>query len=88
MRRAEPLLQNQLSLPWLSYGGPQTMGALSLVAAQERILFGSDWPFANERVVAEEVADFTARDFLTPQQREAISFKNALALFPQRAAQF
>jgi predicted TIM-barrel fold metal-dependent hydrolase len=68
--------------------GPQTMGALSQIAAKDRILFGSDWPFANERVVAEEVRDFSAPDFLTFAQREAISFRNALALFPQRAAQF
>jgi 6-methylsalicylate decarboxylase len=68
--------------------GPQTMAVLSQIAAKERILFGSDWPFANDRVVAEEVADFTAHDFLLPGQREMISYKNALALFPQHAAQF
>jgi predicted TIM-barrel fold metal-dependent hydrolase len=68
--------------------GPQTMAALSQIAAKERILFGSDWPFCNERVVTEEVNDFNARDFLSPPQRELIAWKNALALFPQRAAQF
>ncbi len=29
--------------------GPQTMGSLAAVAAPERILFGSDWPYANAR---------------------------------------
>ena len=42
------------------------MGTLSRIAAKERILFGSDWPFCNERVVAEEVNDFTAPGFLAP----------------------
>jgi predicted TIM-barrel fold metal-dependent hydrolase len=68
--------------------GPQTYAVLSQIAARERILFGSDWPFANERVVDEEVADFTNRDFLAPHIRDLICYENALQLFPQRAAQF
>jgi predicted TIM-barrel fold metal-dependent hydrolase len=68
--------------------GPQPMGALSRIAAPERIVFGSDWPFCNARVVAEEVADFTAPDFLTQTQITAIGRENALKLFPDRAAQF
>jgi predicted TIM-barrel fold metal-dependent hydrolase len=68
--------------------GPQTFAVLSQIAARDRILFGSDWPFANERVVDEEVADFTNHDFLAPHIRDLISHENALALFPQRAAQF
>lgn len=68
--------------------GQQPMGALSHIAAKERIVFGSDWPFCNDRVVAEEVADFTARDFLAPETMAMIARKNALELFPQRAKQF
>jgi 6-methylsalicylate decarboxylase len=68
--------------------GPQPYGTLSQIAAPERILFGSDWPFCNDRVVAAEVADFSAPDFLAPQTRTMISYQNALKLFPQRAAQF
>jgi predicted TIM-barrel fold metal-dependent hydrolase len=64
------------------------MGALSNIAAPERILFGCDWPFCNERVVKEEVADFTAPDFLPPETLALIARDNALKLFPQRAAQF
>ena len=64
------------------------MGALSRIAARERIVFGSDWPFCNARVVAEEVADFTASDFLGPGTIAMIARQNALALFPQRAGQF
>jgi predicted TIM-barrel fold metal-dependent hydrolase len=68
--------------------GPQPFGALSRIAAPERIVFGSDWPFCNDRVVAEEVADFTAPDFLTPEIVAGIGRNNALTLFPGRATQF
>jgi len=68
--------------------GPQPMGALSHISAKERIVFGSDWPFCNDRVVTEEVADFTATDFLPPQTIAMIARDNALKLFPHRAAQF
>ena len=68
--------------------GAAPMGALSHIAAPERIVFGSDWPFCNDRVVTEEVADFTAPDFLPPETLAMIARENALKLFPQRAAQF
>jgi 6-methylsalicylate decarboxylase len=68
--------------------GAAPMGALSRIAAADRIVFGSDWPFCNDRVVAEEVADFTAPDFLDPRTVAMIARDNALKLFPQRAAQF
>ncbi len=63
--------------------GPQTMGALAAVAAPEQIVFGSDWPFANARVVAEALKDQTAPGFLSAAQRAAIDRGNALALFPR-----
>jgi predicted TIM-barrel fold metal-dependent hydrolase len=65
--------------------GPEPMGALSHIAAKDRILFGSDWPFCNDRVVTEEVADFAARDFLAPDAFDMIARDNALRLFPARA---
>ncbi|HUD84980.1 MAG TPA: amidohydrolase family protein, partial [Xanthobacteraceae bacterium] len=65
--------------------GAQTMGALSQVAAKERILFGCDWPFCDNRVVTEEIARLTARE---PVEVAMIARQNALALFPRRAAQF
>jgi predicted TIM-barrel fold metal-dependent hydrolase len=65
--------------------GPQPFGALSGIAASDRIVFGSDWPFCNDRVVAEEVADFTAPDFLPPETIAGIGRNHALALFPGRA---
>ena len=65
--------------------GPAAMGALKAVAAPERIVFGSDWPFANESVVAEEIKDFVSPDLLTDAERRRIARDNALALFPGRA---
>jgi predicted TIM-barrel fold metal-dependent hydrolase len=65
--------------------GAETFGTLSRVAAADHIVFGSDWPFCNERVLAEEVAAFTAPGFLSGPQMSAISRGNALALFPARA---
>jgi len=65
--------------------GPQTMGTLQTIAAPERIVFGSDWPFANARVVAAALADYGAEGFLSPARRDAIDRTNALALFPQFA---
>jgi predicted TIM-barrel fold metal-dependent hydrolase len=64
--------------------GVEAMGTLSRIAAKERILFGSDWPFCNERVVAEEVKDFNAPGFLAPDVTKMIARENALKLFPQR----
>ncbi len=68
--------------------GAQPMAALTRIAAKERIVFGSDWPFCNSRVVTEEVADFTAPGFLDAATAAMIARQNALALLPNRAAQF
>jgi 6-methylsalicylate decarboxylase len=65
--------------------GPQTMGSLATVAMPERIVFGSDWPFANARVVAAALAEHEAPGFLEEPQRSAVDRANALALFPQLA---
>ena len=67
--------------------GPQTLGSLTRVAASDHILFGSDWPFCNDSVVAEEVGQLTAPEFLTPDTIAMITCENAITLFPQRATQ-
>jgi 6-methylsalicylate decarboxylase len=64
--------------------GVESMGTLSRIATKERILFGSDWPFCNESVVAEEVKDFTAPSFLPRDVRAMIARGNALKLFSKR----
>src|SRR5262249_34455135 len=62
--------------------GEQTFGALDHVAAPERIVFGTDFPFANPRVVAEMIRTYES-GFLCDVRRTAIDRGNALALFPK-----
>jgi predicted TIM-barrel fold metal-dependent hydrolase len=62
----------------------ETMACLDRVAASGQIVFGSDWPFANARVVAEAVKTYEGVG-LPSQQRTAIDRGNALSLFPQFA---
>jgi predicted TIM-barrel fold metal-dependent hydrolase len=64
--------------------GAQTFGALDHVARADRIVFGTDFPFANARVVAQAVATYEG-PFLPPERRTAIDRANALALFPKYA---
>lgn len=62
--------------------GPTTMGALKTVADPEKILFGSDWPFVQAPLVAEEVATHQMPGLHTEAERAAIDRGNALKLFP------
>src|SRR5712691_11321749 len=64
---------------------PQTMECLAGVAAPDRIVFGSDWPFANAKVIAEAVKTYESVTSLPDRQRIAIDRGNALSLFPQFA---
>ena len=64
--------------------GEQTFGSLDHVAASERIVFGTDFPFANPRVIAEMVKTHES-GFLPDARRAAIDRSNALALFPRYA---
>jgi len=61
--------------------GEQTFGALDHVALPERIVFGTDYPFANPRVIAEMIKTYESR-FLSAARRAEIDRDNALALFP------
>ena len=62
--------------------GPQTLDALSRVAAKDHILFGSDWPFCGDSVVTEEIGQLTAPGFLAAEAVSMIARENAMALFP------
>jgi len=62
--------------------GEQTFGALDHVAAPERVVFGTDFPFANPRVIAEMIKTYES-GFLPDARRAAIDRANALALFPK-----
>jgi predicted TIM-barrel fold metal-dependent hydrolase len=61
--------------------GQQTFGALDHVARAERIVFGTDFPFANPRVIAAAINTYES-GFLSEERRFAIDRANALALFP------
>jgi predicted TIM-barrel fold metal-dependent hydrolase len=62
----------------------ETFECLKAVADPKQIVFGSDWPFANARVIAEAVKFYEG--VAMPQtQRDAIDRANALSLFPQFA---
>jgi aminocarboxymuconate-semialdehyde decarboxylase len=60
----------------------ETFECLKGVAPLDQIVFGSDWPFANVRVIAEAVRTYEGVA-MPQQQRDAIDRGNALSLFPQ-----
>jgi predicted TIM-barrel fold metal-dependent hydrolase len=62
----------------------ETLACVERLAPAGQVVFGSDWPFANARVISEAVKTYEAVSM--PQaQREAIDRGNALSLFPQWA---
>src|SRR5262245_15103207 len=62
----------------------ETLTCLERVAAPERIVFGSDWPFAKAKVSAGAVRTYEYVA-ISQAQRGAIDRGNALALFPHLA---
>jgi 6-methylsalicylate decarboxylase len=60
-----------------------TFGALLQVAPDSQILFGSDWPYCNDRVFDSMLRSFRDVEALTDRQRDAIEYDNALVLFPR-----
>jgi 6-methylsalicylate decarboxylase len=63
----------------------ETMACLKEVSLPERVLFGSDWPFANTKVIAAAVKTYEGVTSISPAQRNAIDRGSALSLFPQFA---
>ncbi len=62
--------------------GPTTMGTLMTVADPGKIVFGSDWPFVQPKLVAESIKAHTTPGLHSEAQRAAIDRGNALKLFP------
>ncbi|MFI7104266.1 amidohydrolase family protein [Streptomyces sp. NPDC050161] len=58
------------------------LAALRTVADPARILFGSDYPFAPESVVQDNITGLASSSHLTEGAREAIGHRNALTLLP------
>jgi 6-methylsalicylate decarboxylase len=67
--------------------GPEAMGVLSRITAKNHVLFGSDWPFCDDRAVAEEIGLLAAPDFLPADAVAMIAHENAIPLFPKRVEQ-
>jgi predicted TIM-barrel fold metal-dependent hydrolase len=65
--------------------GPQTFGSLKEVAAPERILFGSDWPYCPDVMTADMIRALTDQSGLDANEVQAIGRGNALRLFPRFA---
>jgi len=65
--------------------GPSTFGSLDAVARPDRIVFGSDWPYAPESVTTLTVDALTQPDHFDAKRQQAIARDNALPLFPRFA---
>ncbi|OGA29175.1 MAG: hypothetical protein A3I01_07785 [Betaproteobacteria bacterium RIFCSPLOWO2_02_FULL_65_24] len=63
--------------------GPEMISCLLAMVGPERVVFGSDWPMANDQAVGECVKNLSAPGFLSESQCAAIARGNALALFPR-----
>ena len=59
------------------------MTGLRSCSDPERVLFGSDWPYAPEAVTAAAITALEAPGVLDARERNAIARDNALALFPR-----
>jgi hypothetical protein len=57
------------------------MGALNDLAEPGHVLFGSDWPYADDAIVGEELRFWNGED-APAAERTAIERENALRLFP------
>src|SRR5262249_12698832 len=64
--------------------GAQALARLDHVALPERVVFGTDYAFANPRVIAEMIKTYES-GFLSDARRAEIDRANALALFPKYA---
>jgi predicted TIM-barrel fold metal-dependent hydrolase len=60
---------------------PQQIAALRILAPPSQLLYGTDYPFANEGLVRMAEAAFAALPF-PPDEREGIRAGNAARLFP------
>jgi predicted TIM-barrel fold metal-dependent hydrolase len=64
-------------------GAPGPLAAISAVAGPDRLLFGSDWPFAASTYPNPGDPQPSLSDAFTPQQRHAIDHDTAARQFPQ-----
>lgn len=63
--------------------GPSSFGSLEAVARPDRILFGSDWPYAPESITTLTVDALKNTEHFDETRQRAIARDNALPLFPR-----
>lgn len=63
--------------------GPEMIDCMLSMVGTERVVFGSDWPFANSDATAECVKNLSPAGFLSESNSGAIGRGNALKLFPR-----
>ena len=63
-------------------GSPDVMGLLMKFAKKDRILFGSDYPYADEKTIEVFTAALDGTD-MSAEMREGIAWRNAVELFPK-----
>jgi 6-methylsalicylate decarboxylase len=61
--------------------GEGTLATLKAVADPNRILFGTDWPYAPETIMADTLLQLDSNKSLTDADRSAIKYGNARRLF-------
>ncbi|MHB9856735.1 amidohydrolase family protein [Streptomyces sp. YIM S03343] len=64
-------------------GSPSTLPSLLTFAHPDRVLFGTDWPFAPETAVAHFTGAYDRYPALDTAGHHAIDRDNAHALFPR-----
>jgi aminocarboxymuconate-semialdehyde decarboxylase len=65
--------------------GPAALPSLMAFAREDRVLFGTDYPFAPADIVASFTGKLDAYDRLTADEHSAINYGNAGILFPRLA---
>jgi predicted TIM-barrel fold metal-dependent hydrolase len=66
--------------------GKSCLLSVKEIAAPERILFGTDWPYTSNTTADWTVRDSMAPGLFTPDEQTGMNRNNALALFPRLAA--
>ncbi len=63
--------------------GKSSLLCVKEIAAPERILFGTDWPYTSETTVEWTVRDSMAPGLFTAREQDDVNTNNGLALFPR-----
>lgn len=64
-------------------GDAAGLGALLEFAGEDRVLFGSDWPYAHDRIVNDQLASMDDPEVIPIEARKRIGRAAATSLFPR-----